>query len=328
MYKGLEFPFGEPVLFRIAGNIAGGNMQSRFFPGFYLGKMLTTGEARVMHETGEVYRTRAADLKPRPHKVKMTDFDVLKGTPHDPSGSLHEMVAPPRPTDLSDTITNDNRPAFIRAPKSFSIDRKLVRELGGTPNCRQCIAMETGGPLTGQHTTECRERMRREMETRPEYAERIQADLDRRVRFFEDHIGADETTTGSTERTSAAAAEPTERGSDASTAGPRVAKQRGTRDIEVVPQLPTHSGIPGPEGDGSREEDKPQDDDMGIPQATEDTVDQTTMTTGEEQDKPMESASPAEQPQEEKTTQRAVVAAARTSTTKQQRGEQTMSHKG
>ena len=33
MYKGLEFPFGEPVLFRIAGNIAGGNMQSRFFPG-------------------------------------------------------------------------------------------------------------------------------------------------------------------------------------------------------------------------------------------------------------------------------------------------------
>ena len=130
MYKGLEFPFGEPVLFRIAGNIAGGDMQSRFFPGFYLWKMLTTGEARVMHETGEVYRTRAADLKPRPHNLKLTDFDVLKGTPHDPSESLHEMVAPPRPTDLSDTITNDNRPAFIRAPKSFSIDRKLVRELG------------------------------------------------------------------------------------------------------------------------------------------------------------------------------------------------------
>ena len=63
--------------------------------------------------------------------MKLTDFDVLKGTPHDPSGSLHEMVAPPRPTDLSDTITNDNRPAFIRAPKSFSIDRKLVRELRG-----------------------------------------------------------------------------------------------------------------------------------------------------------------------------------------------------
>ena len=115
------------------------------------------------------------------------------------------------------------------------------------------------------------------MESRPEYADRIQAD-DRRVRFFEDHMGADETTTGSTETSSPAAAEA------------------------------THSGIPGTEGESSREEDKPQDDDMGIPQATEDTVDQTTMTTTEasdttrqgEQDKPMESASPAEQPQEEK----------------------------
>ena len=38
MYKGLEFPFGEPVLFRIAGNIAGGNMQSRFFQDSTLGK--------------------------------------------------------------------------------------------------------------------------------------------------------------------------------------------------------------------------------------------------------------------------------------------------
>ena len=84
--------------------------------------------------------------------------------------------------------------------------------------------------------------MRREMESRPEYADRIQADLDRRVRFFEDHMGADETTTGSTETTPLAATEP------------------------------THSGIPGTEGESSREEDKPQDDDMGIPQATEDTV--------------------------------------------------------
>ena len=38
MYKGLEFPFGEPVLFRIAGNIAGGNMQSRFSRDSTLGK--------------------------------------------------------------------------------------------------------------------------------------------------------------------------------------------------------------------------------------------------------------------------------------------------
>ena len=40
-----------------------------------------------MRETGEVYRARSAGLKQRPHKRRLTDFDVLKGTPHDDGGA-------------------------------------------------------------------------------------------------------------------------------------------------------------------------------------------------------------------------------------------------
>ena len=70
----------------VSGEVHGGVMQERWFPGIWLGKKLHSEEHLVMKEDGLVVRSRAVRENSQP--LVMGDCDKLISTPHDPTGTV------------------------------------------------------------------------------------------------------------------------------------------------------------------------------------------------------------------------------------------------
>ena len=65
-------------------------MGERWFHGIFLGKKAGTEENIVMRENGSVVRARA--IRELQKILTLKDYDVLRGTPHDPIGSLRGVT--------------------------------------------------------------------------------------------------------------------------------------------------------------------------------------------------------------------------------------------
>ena len=73
-------------MFRVVGKVHGGSMRERWHSGLYLGKRPGSEENLVMTDTGKVVRARA--IREVQRAVTIEDLNRLKGTPHDPVGTL------------------------------------------------------------------------------------------------------------------------------------------------------------------------------------------------------------------------------------------------
>ena len=84
--SGFMAPFAADVMFRVCGRVDGGNLAERWHNGKWIGKRLGTEEHYVMQLNGKVVRARA--IREMEQMAKLSDFDVLVSTPHDPTGTL------------------------------------------------------------------------------------------------------------------------------------------------------------------------------------------------------------------------------------------------
>ena len=82
--------FGTAVLFSVSGKVQGSTKGARWFHGIFLGKQARTEENIVMRENGSV--VRACAIKELQKMLALKDYDVLRGTPHDPIGTLRQVT--------------------------------------------------------------------------------------------------------------------------------------------------------------------------------------------------------------------------------------------
>ena len=136
-----------------------------------------------MKEDGYVVRVRA--VRERTCELKLSDFDVLKSTPHDPMGTMQEGGSIPRPSALEEEALREQE-AFNRSvPKRTPITKAVVLKFGATPGCRQCAAMMSGASYDRRlHSESCRQRMENLMKTDIEFSSRLETREAQRTKFF------------------------------------------------------------------------------------------------------------------------------------------------
>ena len=83
---GVSKCYGERLMFRVVGKVQGNNLSEGWYSGVFLGKRPGSEENLVMKEDGAVVRARA--IREVAREMRLENYDVLKGTPHDPAGTL------------------------------------------------------------------------------------------------------------------------------------------------------------------------------------------------------------------------------------------------
>ena len=143
-----------------------------------------------MNSGGLVYRART--VKERLEGLSRTDLDVLKATPHDPTGTLRESGVPRAPN--FQTYEEQEAAEYMNkiAPKRIPITREVVARFGPSANCRQCADMASGGAVIERrkHSERCRERMEGLMRDGAEYAGKLQDLEDKRTHLLADYMEA------------------------------------------------------------------------------------------------------------------------------------------
>ena len=96
-HRGVLWPFGTAVTFRVAGKVPGGVMTERWHLGTWLGKRFHTEERIVARKgNGLVIRSRA--VKAMPEETTMDDLDAINGSPWAFYGVLRDVLPDvPRP---------------------------------------------------------------------------------------------------------------------------------------------------------------------------------------------------------------------------------------
>ena len=130
--------FGSAVMFRVVGKVAGSLMAERWFSGVWLGKRLGTEEHLVMKEDGVVVRARA--VRDMEKDMKLTDYDIMTGQPHDPLGTLRAGGQRDRARRVDPDGGELPLPAEERAaPKRVMITKEVVAIFGATAGCKKCM---------------------------------------------------------------------------------------------------------------------------------------------------------------------------------------------
>ena len=128
--------FGTAVMFRVCGKVQGSSMGERWFHGIFLGKKAGTEENIVMRENGSVVRARA--IRELQKIITLKDYDVLRGTPHDPIGTLRgvtrDVGRPSEALGESPEVDFDE----LQGTRRVQIRRQVVEKLGPTLDCKKC----------------------------------------------------------------------------------------------------------------------------------------------------------------------------------------------
>ena len=152
--------FGTAVMFSVCGKVQGSSMGERWFHGIFLGKKAGTEENIVTRENGSVVRARA--ISELQKILTLKDYDVLRGTPHDPIGTLRGVARDVgRP---SETLGESPREDFdeLQGTRRVQIRREVVEKFGPTLDCKKCrglLARDRAYQYYVHHREECRTRM-------------------------------------------------------------------------------------------------------------------------------------------------------------------------
>lgn len=173
--------FCSPIMFRVVGKVQGGDMKERWHSGIFLGKKAGTEENLVMTLDGAVVRARAVR---EVHRVlRLEDLDILKGTPHDPAGTLragHRDEG--RARELEEEEHEDVTLGPI--PKRVQITRAVVNRFGASPGCMKCRGVVAGDKSYQfvHHSDNCRNRMESLMRQDNKFSKFIEAAEERQTR--------------------------------------------------------------------------------------------------------------------------------------------------
>ena len=151
--------FGTAVMFRMCGKVQGSSMGERWFHGIFLGKKAGTEENIVMRENGSVVRARA--IRELQKILTLKDYDVLRGTPHDPIGTLRGVTRDVgRPSEALGESPKEDYDE-LQGTRRVQIRREVVEKFGPTLDCKKCrglLARDRAYQYV-HHREECRTRM-------------------------------------------------------------------------------------------------------------------------------------------------------------------------
>ena len=179
--------FGKAVMFRVVGKVQGGDMRERWHTGLFLGKRPGSEENLVMKEDGGVVRARAVRELLRP--VTLADLDKIRGTPHDPTGTLRGVPRDEgRPEALREPEVADADLGSV--PKWVQITKDVVLKFGATPGCSKCRGVRAGDRAYQyvHHTDACRNRMTELMKQDGKFGRLVQAAEDRQTKRIADML--------------------------------------------------------------------------------------------------------------------------------------------
>lgn len=163
-------------MLRASGEVQGGSMQERCFPGVWLAKKLHMDEHLVMRNDGLVVRSRAVHESSK--ELSLEIIDKLHSTPHDPTGAMRaerREVEQVRPRDVA-TAVDDGESL---QPRRMWISRAVVEKLGG-----KAIAAGDPGHKAVGYTSACRAHIEGLVHDDAELRDRLRFARERRPRFL------------------------------------------------------------------------------------------------------------------------------------------------
>ena len=171
-------------------------MRERWHSGLYLGKRPGSEENLVMTESGKVVRARA--IREVHRAVTMEDLDKLKGTPHDPVGTLRGGG---RDEGRGDELEHpEAHEPSGHVPKRVQITKAVIENFGPTPGCRKCQAVMNNNKAYQfvHHTLECRDRLTDLMRQDDRFRRLVEAADERQVKRIADILEKARKTSSST----------------------------------------------------------------------------------------------------------------------------------
>ena len=151
--------FGTAVMFIVCGKVQGSSMGERWFHGIFLGMTAGTEENIVMRENGSVVSARAIRVLQKILTLK--DYDVLRGTPHDPIRTLRGVTRDVG--RLSEALGESPKEDYdeLQGTRRVQIRRDVVEKFGPTLDCKKCRGMLARDRAYQyvHHREECRTRI-------------------------------------------------------------------------------------------------------------------------------------------------------------------------
>ena len=146
-----------------------------------LGKRAGSDENLVMTQDGNVVRARA--IKEAYRALRLQDLDVLRGSPHDPTGTFRgEARDGGRPEHLEEDARSDFGGG--PTPKRVQITKEVVNRFGATPGCLKCRGVVAGDRSYQyvHHSQDCRSRMENLMRQDDLFSKKLEAAEERQMR--------------------------------------------------------------------------------------------------------------------------------------------------
>ena len=150
--------FGQKVLFMLPKRPRGGDMQTRWSEGFWLGKLWRSDE-HILAADGGVIRARSIKAMPESASWDAAGLQAITATPwcfkKQDQGEAGQVIFRPVPTGAD---SEEPPPIGAAGPRAIYIKQKDFDQHGYTDNCRKCQAMlrnDVSQPTLG-HTEGCR----------------------------------------------------------------------------------------------------------------------------------------------------------------------------
>ena len=159
-YGGKGLPFGYPIMHRLTGDVAGGDLRGRWAEGIYLGRLFLTDEAIVGTPEGVVIRARTVTPRPEGTRVNEEMLKAIRTRPWENIGTLGQGERPHGDVPRASTMPAEKEQKCI--PRDFRITDGMIGKYGTSDKCPRCAAIRRGrDDGRSRHSAVCRERIKK-----------------------------------------------------------------------------------------------------------------------------------------------------------------------